>query len=327
MWPAIAILALLVGFSARRKKKGDSEPLLEEGDPEATAAEAAAAAAEALEEAQAGAAEGDSEKAAGALEKAADAAQAAAGTSAADIAAELARQVEALAAAAAAKAGQPPPQTKAPKPTKTSPGLPPVSSEPDEVEVEVEDEDETDEPGATGSVVTDAIRDAAKAAADALGVPTDAKTGTPPLATEETKPTADPAGTVALARHLLAREQSSGWKQVDAKVRQWQARQGLVQDGKFGPKSSLKMGSEVGVLPKVRYWPSGSAKKTALQRYRDDVHTLAATMEAKGRPAHSRALELSAELEDARAHGVASPKPVTSVDRVAQFKTLREAIG
>lgn len=325
MWPAIAIMALLFGFAAKRRKgKGDDEggPLLEEGDPEATAEEAAAAAQEALEEAKAGAAEGDSDKAAGALEKAADAAQAAAGTPAQDLADALAKEVAALAAAVAQATGAPPPQTTAPKPTKTSPGLPPVSSEPDEVEVEVDDE--AAEPV---TVVRDAIKDAAKAAADALGVPTDAKTGVPPLAAEETKPHADPAGTVALAQRLLAREQATGWKQVDSSVRQWQGRQGLVQDGKFGPKSALRMGREVGVLPKIRYWPSGSAKKVALQKFRDDVHTLAATLEAQGHPEHSRALELSAELEDARAHGVASPKPVSRVNRVAQFKTLQEAIG
>ncbi|UCC72323.1 MAG: hypothetical protein JSV86_18445 [Gemmatimonadota bacterium] len=121
----------------------------------------------------------------------------------------------------------------------------------------------------------------------------------PPLAEEEVQPPADPNGTIALARTMINRESTSGWKTaLQPQIQSWQSRVGLTPDGKFGPKSLLRMGREVGILPRVRYFPRGSpSKEIAVKRVRRDLFTLAANLDEAGKKEHAAAIRLSAEQE------------------------------
>lgn len=121
----------------------------------------------------------------------------------------------------------------------------------------------------------------------------------PPLADEEIKAPADPIGTIALARTMITREATTGWKSaLQPEIKAWQTRAGLVADGKFGPKSALKMADEVGTLPRIRYWPKGSpSKDIAVKRYRRDVFTKAENLDEMGKREHAAALRVSAETE------------------------------
>lgn len=348
MWPLILVGLLFVGAAAAKKKKTGGEqpgPLEEEPSPTQTAAEAAQAAKDALDAASAGAAQGTPEGAAqanDALDKAADAAAAAQGTSAADIVTQIAKQVEDIAKQAAAQAGVPPPETKSPE---RSPGLPPIKAkpEPEQPTVVVEPEPKPGEPippPPTATLPTlpttppTTLEEAKQQAEEVLKqlpipVPVSTPTEKPPLATEETTPELDPNGTIALARMLLDREQTPGWREaLQGQVMSWQRKLKLTPDGKFGPGSALKMGTEVGVLPLIRFWPkSQPSKSRALQKYRDNVHTLAANLESQGKKEHAKALDLSADFEDARAFGNPNAKPVTNEERIAQVAALAKAVA
>ncbi|MFA5739387.1 MAG: hypothetical protein WC902_11435, partial [Bacteroidales bacterium] len=105
----------------------------------------------------------------------------------------------------------------------------------------------------------------------------------PPIAAEETSEDLDPQGTVFLARILLAREGSSGWKEaLQSEVKAWQSRVGLTADGKFGPGSAERMAREVGVLPLVRFWPLGEwRREVAVDNYRARIERVAQSVEAE----------------------------------------------
>jgi len=119
----------------------------------------------------------------------------------------------------------------------------------------------------------------------------------PPLAQVETQPDMDPNGTVALARMLLDEQAKKGWKYVSEAVKAWQSKVGLTADGKFGPGAALRMAQEVGVLPWVRYWPVGSASKTAaVNDYRGRLKLVALAMQKKN-PAQAAALLISVDRE------------------------------
>jgi hypothetical protein len=346
MWPLVGLLLLVVGAAAakqRNKSSPESNPLEDEPDPAQTAAEAVQVAKDAVDQASAGAAQGTPEgaqQAQDALDQAAEATTAAAGSEVSPLLEQLTKQVEALAKAAAARAG-------VPGPPETSPGQPPLPTPKTEPTVVVEPAPPKGAPlppvpkvpaTPTASFPTAIPKsiDEAIAAADqvakslpipvAVQKPTEAP---PPLATEETKPQADPNGTVKLARQLLDSETRTGWRTADqAAVKAWQARMKLVADGKFGVKSAMTMADEVGVLPLVRFWPSASASKSsALKKYRNDLHTKAATIEAQGHGDHARALEVSADREDARSFGNPNPAPVTGAERLAALAALTQKVA
>lgn len=351
MWP-LALLAagLLLAAAAKQKKEpsgGGAGPLEEEPSPERAAQEAAAAAQDALDQASAGAAEGGASGAAqthDALDQAADAAAAAAGSPLSDIVTSIAKQVEAIAKQTSAAAGVPQPTTKSPT---ESPGLPPIkqpkAEEPTVVVEPAPAEGQpippppktTATPAATPTATLPSIDDVIKATGDvlkSLPVPVPLKTGPgdePPLAKEETKPELDPNGTIALARAMLDRETEPNWETaLKDQIREWQKKMGLTADGIFGPKSALTMADEVGVLPFVREWPKGSNQSTVLKKYRNSLHTKAANLESQGHTEHAKALDASAENEDARTFLAGSnPPPVTSDERLERLNALMKKVA
>lgn len=145
----------------------------------------------------------------------------------------------------------------------------------------------------------------------------------PPLPEEETRPDMDPNGTIFLARLLLAREQATGWKSAHQdEVRAWQSRfPDLLTDGKFGPKSALKMAEEVGVLPLVRYW-TGWDKSAEVNKYRDALRALAARLDMDpDKRAHAAALRESA----AREKGQGWPTKPAAIDPAEIDRVLAAA--
>ena len=158
--------------------------------------------------------------------------------------------------------------------------------------------------------------------ADEEETPVAVATTPSPLAAEETKAEADPIGTIKLARNLIAAETSSNWKTaLQSDISSWQGRAGLTADGLFGPKSGLRMGEEVGILPRVRYWSkTGGTKDQQLAKYRSDLNDLADQLEAKDpkMAAHSAALRISAVNEDARGYPARPAKDTDAVTRANQ---------
>jgi hypothetical protein len=144
--------------------------------------------------------------------------------------------------------------------------------------------------------------------------------GTPPIGPAEVEPDADPRGSIALARILVAEESSPNWKRVHPDVIAWQKRNGLGSDGKFGPKSALFMAQDVGILPLVRYW-SGWDKNAELQKYWASLADLASMLDATN-PTHAAALRLSAANED----GDGWPSSTGAVSSGAR-KTQASALG
>jgi hypothetical protein len=132
----------------------------------------------------------------------------------------------------------------------------------------------------------------------------------PAIAVAETTPEADPNGTIALARAMLAAEGSSDWREVSAAVESWQGVVGLSKpDGKFGTGSALRMAQEVGVMPLVRYWSTGGKTLAQqLQAYRVALYDRARSVNAAGNPTHAAALVSSA----AREKGQGWPKTKTA---------------
>jgi len=151
---------------------------------------------------------------------------------------------------------------------------------------------------------------------------------TPPVAVQaqETSAAVDPHGTVALAGKLINAESAKGWKTALASdVMAWQKKMSLVADGKFGPKSALLMGNEVGVLPLLRYYSStGGTLAAQLTAYRTSLGALASQLSATNL-AHSLALRSSAMYETGLGYA-SSPAPVPATARVAQATALTAAI-
>lgn len=145
---------------------------------------------------------------------------------------------------------------------------------------------------------------------------------TPAIAVTEIAPDVDPVGTVALARLLIARESGSGWKSaLQPEVKAWQKAAGLGQDGKFGPGSALRMGEEVGILPRVRYWPLGEWRKdVALADYRAKVNALAGRIEPIN-STHAAALRQSALAETGQGWP-SSPAPLAADSRAKELAAI-----
>jgi len=137
-----------------------------------------------------------------------------------------------------------------------------------------------------------------------------------PIQTEELKPQADPNGTVALARELIEVQSQSGWKTaLQPAIQVWQSRMGLTADGKFGPKSALKMADEVGILPLIRYWSAtGGTKEKQLSAYRTSLLAKANTFkQASATRPHGIALEVSAVHETGQGYST-SPAALPGSD-------------
>jgi hypothetical protein len=143
--------------------------------------------------------------------------------------------------------------------------------------------------------------------------PTAATPPTPtpaPIQTAEVKPQADPNGTIGLARLLIEVESQSGWKTaLQSNVQVWQSKMGLTTDGKFGPKSALKMADEVGVLPLIRYWSAtGGTKDKQVGAYRASLLSKAKVLRAIPlTQAHAIALEQSATRETGQGYSANPP--------------------
>ena len=167
--------------------------------------------------------------------------------------------------------------------------------------------------------IVNQVAQATQAAAATAGVPTVSPTV---LHTEEVKIDQDPNGTIALAKSMINAESSAGWKTALANdIKVWQARMGLTADGKFGPKSAIKMAAEVGVLPLVRYYAStGGTKATQVAAYRAAIEQVASNV-ASTNPAHSVSLRSSESYEQGQGYAT-SPGPVPATARIAQATTL-----
>lgn len=167
--------------------------------------------------------------------------------------------------------------------------------------------------------IVNQVAQATQTAAATTGVPTTSPTV---LHSEEVKVDQDPNGTIALAKSMINAESSAGWKTALANdIKVWQARMGLTADGKFGPKSAIKMAAEVGVLPLVRYYAStGGTKATQVAAYRAAIEQVASNV-ASTNPAHSVSLRSSEAYEQGQGYAT-SPGPVPATARIAQATTL-----
>jgi hypothetical protein len=170
--------------------------------------------------------------------------------------------------------------------------------------------------GATPVLVSTPAPAPAPAAAPAPPAATPPAPVPTPLQTAETQPQADPNGTIGLARDLIGVESQSGWKTaLQPNVQVWQSKVSLTADGKFGPKSGLRMADEVGVLPLVRYWSAtGGTKDKQLAAYRSSLIAKAQAFEgtAATKP-HGVALEQSAVHETGQGYP-ASPSALPGSD-------------
>ena len=148
----------------------------------------------------------------------------------------------------------------------------------------------------------------------------------PDLADEEEAPPVDTFGTIALARDMISAEGRSDWKTaLQPAIKTWQSRVGLTIDGKFGPKGAYRMAEEVGILPRIRYWPKGSVLPGILTQYRDQLYSIAADLERQDKREHAAALRVSAEAEKAQGYPKA-PKAVPTSEREAEAATVITAI-
>jgi hypothetical protein len=150
---------------------------------------------------------------------------------------------------------------------------------------------------------------------------------TPPLVATETAPEHDPNGTIALAHELLMLEGTPDWKYKHQEaVAEWQKRVGtLVPDGKFGPKSALRMAEEVAILPYVRFW-SHWDKNQGLKEYRDSLLELADKLESESpaKKAHAEGLRMSAAREKAQSF---PSKPAPQPNSEKEVQSILDEIG
>lgn len=144
-----------------------------------------------------------------------------------------------------------------------------------------------------------------------------------PLQQAETQPAVDTNGTIALAKKMIDREASAGWKSaLQTEINAWEARVGLPTGGKFGEGDAKRMAQEVGVLPLVRYWPKNTLAKTEVPKYRAALEAIAASVRATN-PAHAAALTSSAAFETGRTYGTDNPAPVDPSLRQIQANALQ----
>ena len=144
-----------------------------------------------------------------------------------------------------------------------------------------------------------------------------------PLQHAETQPALDTYGTIALAKQMIDREASSGWKSaLTAEINAWEARVGVGTGGKFGEGDAKRMAQEVGVLPLVRYWPKNTLANTEVPKYRAAIEAIAQSVQASN-PAHAAALRSSAAFETGRTYGTDNPAAVDPSLRQIQANALQ----
>lgn len=140
----------------------------------------------------------------------------------------------------------------------------------------------------------------------------------------EQHPQLDPNGTIVLAQNMINAEGASGWKTaLSTAISDWQKIMKLTADGKFGPKSAVKMAEEVAVLPLVRYYAStGGSQSQQVAAYRTQLLALATQLEAHpDGVAHAKGLRSSAAYETGLGYAV-SPKAVPVAMRQSQAAAL-----
>lgn len=140
------------------------------------------------------------------------------------------------------------------------------------------------EPGLDLPTVRETVQEAVDAVQEALPVeiPTVAPApppGPPPPPEQVEQPSPVPADTARIAAHMLAAESRTGWKRREPELAEWQRARGLVADQMFGPKSALAMAEEIGTVPLIRFWPSGSQPHTAVPEFRANLELVAEAAE------------------------------------------------
>jgi len=129
----------------------------------------------------------------------------------------------------------------------------------------------------------------------------------PTVITAGGEPTA-PGDTIAVAGAMLAAEgNNTSWRsQQIPGLAAWQQARGLTADGKAGVGTMLRMAQEIGAIPIVRAWPSGSFKEGHwLPDYKASLMQIAQTKTG----AHKDLLERSAAREQGQGFGT-PPKPI-----------------
>jgi len=129
----------------------------------------------------------------------------------------------------------------------------------------------------------------------------------PTVITAGGEPTA-PGDTIAVAGAMLAAEgNNTSWRsQQIPGLAAWQQARGLTADGKAGVGTMLRMAQEIGAIPIVRAWPSGSFKEGHwLPDYKASLMQIAQTKTG----AHKDLLERSAAREQGQGFGT-PPHPI-----------------
>jgi hypothetical protein len=128
-----------------------------------------------------------------------------------------------------------------------------------------------------------------------------------------------PKDTAAMVSALLTAETKIGWNIISSQVKAWQKSRGLVEDGKYGPKSALTVAAELATVPIIRFWPKGSQKAPELDKYRTALFELASQTND---PNRADQLRFAAEREKAQSFGVLSGKapPISPELQVALAK-------
>lgn len=147
----------------------------------------------------------------------------------------------------------------------------------------------------TGLQVPDQIVDALESLPDEEEAPPEAKLET-----------SMPEDTAELLSVMLAVEQAPNWKRKEPLLAPWQRDRGLVADQMFGQKSALAMAEETGLLPIVRYWPTGTYRDGRwLDDYRAKLLAIAETAE------EPRASQLREAAKREQGQGWAPVQPIT----------------
>jgi hypothetical protein len=131
----------------------------------------------------------------------------------------------------------------------------------------------------------------------------------PPVVVTAGAPTA--AGdTIAVAQAMLEAEgNNTTWRSASVPgLAEWQRTRGLTPDGKAGTGTMLRMAQEIGAIPIVRAWPTGSYPTGHwLPDYKASLMQIAQTKTG----AHRDLLEQSAARENGQGFGT-PPKPILS---------------
>lgn len=133
----------------------------------------------------------------------------------------------------------------------------------------------------------------------------------PPLVVTAGGDATAPADTIAVVQAMLdAETHGTQWRSIAIPgLADWQRARGLNPDGSFGTTSALRMAQEIGAVPIIRGWPSGSYPTGHwLPDYKASLMQIAQTKTG----AHKDLLERSAAREAGQGFGT-PPKPILSL--------------